>query len=758
MGEPYHVKGTPMKVPMIGLGVSGGFAAVVAGGLLLIAFGACGKSNESWSDAGPGGGYYVTEADGNVVYVKPGTANPNDEGGLGLGLPGASTPDAGGDSTIVGAGPPMAIGTVTDQDCPGCRFPTTSAGACKNAPPITILYPADTVILPPNLNEISIHWTPYGAGYQRFSVDFSAPPNTDWHILTSCANQTNDEQVGPGASPSGGCELLVDPVSWSKLVGVNRDLGPVTVTVSGTTDGRCVSTSNPITINFAKEDLLGTYFYWKSFVTQGQGVGGQIWMKDFGDLNMQERDVTSNVTATGGATLAATCNGCHALSRDGSRMVVYSDDNDSDDEYTDVSGSLLDMTGLPSAPAKQLGTGANPDRNAQGGQPPGFSAINPPASFYVSSNGFPLLDAGIPPAGVAGGTSTSNGYPSAVAANQFSVWDGMGNFTGPVNTGCNASRPTMPDWSIDGKTVIFVSPASVYNWALWLGGSNANDDDHISGGSFCTMPYMGNGTFGAASMFFQSNGENNYYPSYSPDSDPIPPGDAGVKPPAFILFNRVPAKGGAGTNCNGAFCQNDSFSNPDARLWLMPNQMGGTPIDLEKANGSSASSPVSLSNSYPRWAPFVQVYHGNRILWFTFSSTRDYGLRVLNHKSGMYQCYPPDSPEVPAGAHRSTFDPACQQPQIWMAPILFHEGGSLTADPSGVAFWVPYQDIDQHNHTAQWTWKPNPPPPPLPDGAPPPCSCSHVYEPCGAANACGCCPDDKTIKCGGSGKCIPIIN
>jgi len=185
--------------------------------------------------------------------------------------------------------------------------------------------------------------------------------------------------------------------------------------------------------------------------------------------------------------------------------------------------------------------------------------------------------------------------------------------------------------------------------------------------------------------------------------------------------------------------------------------MGGTPIDLEKANGSSASSPVSLSNSYPRWAPFVQVYHGNKILWFTFSSTRDYGMRVLNHKSGMYQCYPPDSPEVPAGAHRSTFDPACQQPQIWMAPILFHEGGSTTVDPSGVAFWVPYQDIQQHNHTAQWTWRPNPPPPPPPDGAPPPCSCSHVYGPCGAANACGCC-DKEMIKCGGSSTCIPIVN
>jgi hypothetical protein len=532
------------------------------------------------------------------------------------------------------------------------------------------------------------------------------------------------------------------------LANANRDLGPVTVTVRGTTDGRCASSSNSITINFAKEDLFGTYYYWKSFVTQGAGVGGQIWMKVFGDLGVQEKDVTSNVATTGGATLSATCNGCHALSRDGSRMVVYSDDNDSDDEYTDISGSLLDMTRLPAA---QLGTGANPDRTMQGGQPPGFTAMNPLASYYVSSNGMPILEAGVPPQGIAGGTSTSNGYPKVVAGTQFSVWDGMGNFVGPTATGCSAARPTMPDWSIDGKTVMFVSPHAVASWTLTLTGT-ATDDNHVFGGSFCTMPYMGHGTFGPATMFLQSNGENNYYPTFSPDSVFV---DGGTLPPAFVLFNRVRNNSDAGTNCNSGFCPNDSFSNPDARLFLMPNETNAAPIDLEKANGSSASSPLSMSNSYPRWAPFVQNYHGNKVLWFTFSSTRDYGLRVLNHKSGMYQCYPPDTPEQAGATHGSTFAPQCQQPQLWMAPILFNELQSVVVDPSGVAFWLPYQDIQQHNHTAQWTWgSPTAPPP---SGADASCTCSHVYGGCGVANACGCCMNEQ-LQCSGSSTCIPIAN
>jgi hypothetical protein len=636
---------------------------------------------------------------------------------------------------------------VTTADCAGCTFPPANAPSCASGPPISLVYPPDTVLLPPNMNVISVQWTPFGGGYQRFSVDFESPPNTDWHIVTSCANQTTDMQAG--GSPSGGCEITVDPVSWSKLVTWNRDSGPVAVTVRGTTDGQCASASNTININFAKEDLLGTYYYWKSTVTSGQGVGGQIWAKIFGDLNTNEQDVTSNV-ATSNGTLQATCNGCHALSRDGTRMVVYSDDNDSDDEYTDVGGSLLDMTPLPGNPPTELGVGVSGSR--QGGQPPGFTAINPLASYYVSSNGIPLTASGKPPTGFGAGSSTTAGYSSAVPANAVSLWDGMGNFVNPVSIGGAMTRPTMPDWSVDGKTVIYVQPSSVASFQLFFdfgGNAKATDDDHIYGGSLYTVPYMGAGMFGAPAVFLQSGGENNYYPSFSPDGD-------STTPPSFVLFNRVANNAGAGTSCNNGLCPNDSFSNPDARLTLLTNKTNATPTDLEKANGSRASMPVSLSNSYPRWAPFVQTYHGNKILWFTFSSTRDYGVRILNHKMGMYQCYPPDTPEVPAAMHGSTFDAACQQPQIWMAPILFSEGQSASADPSRVAFWIPYQDMSTHNHTAQWTWQASPPPS-GPDGGTN-CTCSTLYGKCGAANGgCGCCSGQQ-LTCNGSGQCIMPAN
>jgi hypothetical protein len=732
------------------LGVLSGIAAIAAVCLGIGIMDGCGNQPTPFdSDSGNPGASSSGSGSGSGSSSGLGMANPDGGGGPGFVMPEASAgSDSAGSSSSSGGVLPVPIGKVTAPDCTGCKFPELNPPppTCAGAPAIKLVYPTDGVLLPPNMNVISVQWTPYGAPFTRFEVDFEQSPNTDWRVITACSNQTTDMQAG--GTPSGGCELTVEPSTWGRLVQQDRGGGPVAITVRGTTNGTCASvSSNTVNVSWAEEDLLGTYYYWQSQVSSA-GVGGQIFMKVFGDLGMKEQDVTSNVTA-GSQTLMATCNGCHALARDGSRMVVYSDDNDSDDEYTDISGSLLDMTPLPGMPAAQLGVGANPNRFAQGGQPPGFSTLHPNATSYVSSNGMPLLDAGTPPFGISAGTSTSSGYPTAVPANAWSLWDGKGNFTGPVTIGPANTRPTMPDWSIDGKTIVYVQPASVASWTQDFGGTET-DDDHIFGGSLYTVPYNGNGMFGTPTVFLMSGGENNYYPSYSPDADP-----QNMKPPSYVLFNRVADQGG-GTACNNGFCPNDSFSNPAARLWLMKNMAGATPIDLEKANGSPAANDAKLSNSYPRWAPFVQTYKGNPILWFTFSSTRDYGLRVLNHKQGMYQCYPADAPETQGVGHSQTFAAACQQPQLWMAPIFFTEAQG-NKDPSGFAFWIPYQDIQQHNHTAQWTWTPNPPPPVVDAGPPPMCMCANLYEPCGAANACGCCAG-KQLVCSGNSKCITIPN
>ena len=313
-----------------------------------------------------------------------------------------------------------------------------------------------------------------------------------------------------------------------------------------------------------------------------------------------------------------------------------------------------------------------------GNNPPGFSTLYPNHLYALGTNGRPAASMGTP-------------------TNSFFLFSGnTGARTQTITFGASTDRPTMPDWSPDGKTVLYVLPQKV---AMWNGSTTNGlvDDDHEFGGSLYTIPYNGNGAFGTPAVFLQSKGENNFYPSYSPDNN-------------YVAFDRVPQDtttvttidGCVNQGMAGASCPNDSFSNPKARIQLMSNTAASTVVDLEKANGSPASAPVDVSNSWPRWSPFLQSYKGNSLLWIAFSSTRDYGLRVRNHKTGMYQCYPADSYEMAMTAHGSKFDPLCQQPQLWMAAIDLSSAAGTT-DTSHVAFWLPFQDITTHNHTPQWT-------------------------------------------------------
>jgi hypothetical protein len=627
----------------------------------------------------------------------------NSDVGPGDGGAGAGNVDNGVPSPYADAS--SASGSITTPDCPGCTFPDLKAASCgSSAPPIQVVYPTDGVLVPPNLNTLSVQWTPYGSGYKEFEVDFTNSL-TDWRVITKCATQTKD--TGQPPMPSGGCEVIVDQATWISMEAANRAGFPVIITVRGTTDGQCASTStNSVRLSFAQEDVLGAIYYWKSTVSSN-GTGGQIWQKSFGDANPE-----TQVTGTSGA-LASSCNGCHALSRDGLRMTVYSDDDDSDDEYSDVTGSLIDMTNKQPIGTQYAG------RNT--GQPPGFSTFSPDHSQYLASNGL--------------GTAPTN---------VLALWNGAtGASSSNVTLGASGDRPTMPDWSPDGKAVVYVLPQKVAQWDVngnILGGilpgtGGRNDDDHEFGGSLYTVPYLGGGQFGTPSVFLQSKGENNYYPSYSPDQ-------------GFVLFDRAPqdksvsAVDGCTTSPH-PMCPNDSFSNPAARVMLMSNVNGAPVVDLEKANGSPASAPVPLSNSWPRWSPFVQTYQGNRLLWITFSSTRDYGVRVRNHKTGMYQCYPPDSAQIPGGAHHSTFDPLCQQPQLWMAAINLSENSG--SDPSFPAFWLPFQDITTHNHTPQWTQ--------AVATQPPPTNCTPTGGNC-LSDPAACCAGSA---CNGNGVCVSVI-
>src|SRR5205085_1852998 len=110
------------------------------------------------------------------------------------------------------------------------------------------------------------------------------------------------------------------------------------------------------------------------------------------------------------------------------------------------------------------------------------------------------------------------------------------------------------------------------------------------------------------------DGKNRYYPAYSPDA-------------RFLVFDESTCPMG---ETYTDVC--DADADFSAKL-LAINAEGGNPIELAKVNspGIADNGTTDLSNSFPKWAPFTdpRTRGGQgRVMWFTFSSRRQYGLRA----------------------------------------------------------------------------------------------------------------------------------
>lgn len=331
---------------------------------------------------------------------------------------------------------------------------------------------------------------------------------------------------------------------------------------------------------------------------------------------------------------------------------------------------------------------------------------------------------------VLGGSTMSPGFQTfthdhakMIASNwkagnkSFQVLDGDGKAvlaTSALPTGMAA---TQPDLSRDDKTLVFVVPAA--------GTIDKSGDHHFTGGSLYTASFdVATNAIGAPAPLLSAAGHSFYYPSLAPDG-------------SFVLFNDAPQPG------NTATTNNDAFYNRGARVKILhyPAQPGAQPLDLPALNVGDG-----LSNSWPRWSPFVQTYKGKKLLWVTFSSNRDYGLHLVN--KGFDNCYPPEGPTydkpMPLSKKGVTYE-TCAQPQIWMAGVVVEPDGTLDAkDRSFPAFWLPFQDVNSHNHSAQWVEKVQGGPSGAGgDGGAPMCVPSG-----GSCASAACCSD--SVCCGGT--------
>jgi hypothetical protein len=286
-----------------------------------------------------------------------------------------------------------------------------------------------------------------------------------------------------------------------------------------------------------------------------------------------------------------TCIACHVLSRDGTRMAItYQRDGDLPGPST-----MVDVASRAVASPTQVWS---------------FGTFTP-----------------------------DNAQLLAVQAGRLFVRDAVTQValatmpTTPAN-----AKVTHPDLSPDGKHLVYVRPV----------GSNT-DFDFQQGHIYVRSYDAATRTFGSERPLV-SDGQNNFYPSWSPDG-------------AWILFNRNPF--------------GNAYDDRDTSAWVVKADGSQPPVELARANQT-----LGLTNSWARWAPFAQTLGGTiePMYWVTMSSKRDFGVRLRN--TGLAQ--------------------RVRRAQLWMTPF-FPARAAQRTDPSAPAFRLPFQNLESSNHLAQWT-------------------------------------------------------
>jgi hypothetical protein len=551
------------------------------------------------------------------------------------------------DSGLAVAGSPAATPALPSD--PGSAF--TGANSATLAP--TLVYPNDGVLLPPNVQQIEVHFMPGSKTGELYEIsilsDFS-----EYRYYTRC--YADLKKFLPGT-----CAFELDPDTVNVIAESNRGSAPATLAVRGTDEKGSVGSSASISVQFAGDRVDGAIYYWTTTSTATQLPS--IMRFDFASQSALAAALQpSDLPDDGGNPHAnTTCVGCHALSRDGTRMVaskgaswagylVYV--NDLRKPKTAADWLTVDGRSAGTAAANRVMTASfNPDGSQfVADAPPGDTLGSTKLAFHDGATGVrtqPFLDVGFP--------------------------------------------VSYPDWSPDGQTI---AVTQIY-------GYNSTTIQFQEGGISVIRNSATGWTIPAEVVVPHTTGKSRYTPNFVPDS-------------SFLLYSEATRQTGDSDSLV------DSYSDPSATVWAVKPQANATPVLLARANAPGVADKLTLvdgrsslvvqrissgmlMNTFPRAAPFEAKQNGHKLFWFTVASQRRAGLRV-------YKANPSVVGDEPT------------QLLLWMFAI---DADQVLAgkDGSYPGFFLPFQDLTTSNHMAAWTQKyvsDNPPPaPPTPPPAPP---------------------------------------
>jgi hypothetical protein len=442
----------------------------------------------------------------------------------------------------------------------------------------------------------------------------------------------------------------MDPDTVDVVAESNRGIDPVTLAVRATDGAGNVGKSASISVQFASERVDGAIYYWSTT----QPVTS-IMRFDFGSQSalapvLQQTDGNWQ------------CVGCHALSRDGSRMVASTGDSGA--------GYLVYISDLSKPKTATDWLTVNGNSYGVAAQNRVLTAsFNPDGSQFVADA--PKND-------------------STLGVTKLAFHDGV---TGVRKSSLDVGFPvSFPDWSPDGQTI---AVTHIY-------GQNSSTIQFQEGGISVIQNSATGWNPTEVVVVPHTTGKSRYTPNFVPDS-------------SFLLYGEATRQ----TSDWDALV--DGYSDPSATVWAVQPQANATPVLLARANATGVADKLTLTdgrdptvvtrissgllmNTFAKAAPFETKQNGHKLFWFTSASQRRAGLRLFKPNPSVVG----DTPT---------------QLLLWMFAI---DADQVLAgkDGSYPGFFLPFQDLTTSNHMAAWTQKyvsPNPPPePPVVPTIPPP--------------------------------------
>ncbi len=512
-----------------------------------------------------------------------------------------------------------------------------------------LVYPNDGVLLPPNMNQLEIHYLP-GRGTDELYEISLLGPYSEYRYYTRC-------YADPAKFVQDTCALELDPESVRVIAESNRGAGPLQLTVQGSDQHGKVGTSGNASIELTADAVNGAITYWTATRPP------RIMRFDFGSQSglaplVEQTDLPDDA---GNPGKSQRCIGCHAVSRDGSRLAAGTDGSEV--------GYLVYINDL-SRPK------TSPNWLTVDGRGVGVAAQNQIVTASFSPEGDQFVAASWPDNPAVGPTKLA--FHDGTTGVRKSVFD----------VGFDV---TYPDWSPDGQSIAVtrIYQANSYNiWFLDAGISIIHRD-----GATWKLP--------AVDLFSSGSGKNRYTPNWLPDS-------------SLLLYSE------SATPPDDPSARIDAYSNSVAAVWAIEPKAGATPVALARANATGVADKLTLADNrdatlvkriasgqlmdtFARSAPFQSQHNGHTLFWFTVASQRRAGVRRF------------------VGNESATLDVSTQT-LLWMFALdadAVHAG----LDGSYPGFFLPFQDMLTSNHMAYWAQKyvsDNPPPPPPATPPPPP--------------------------------------